>query len=83
MKLDQNGLADSEMEVRTDIAPRHLEMKWITTGRGLEARWTWGTGLSQNFTLQIGPAAAVPEPSSFPLLGLLVVRMRRRDGTTG
>jgi PEP-CTERM motif len=49
--------------------------------------WAWGTGANQNFTLQIGPAAAVPEPSSLLLLGgvlagLLVVRSRRRDGTT-
>jgi hypothetical protein len=36
--------------------------------------WTWGTGgANQNFTLQIGPAAAVPEPASVLLLaGALV-----------
>jgi hypothetical protein len=31
--------------------------------------WTWGTGANQNFTLQIGPATAVPEPSALLLLG--------------
>jgi hypothetical protein len=33
--------------------------------------WTWGSGASDNtFTLQIGPAAAVPEPASLTLLGV-------------
>ena len=50
--------------------------------------WTWGSGANQNFTFQIGPTAAVPEPSSLLLLGgvlagLLVVRSRRCNGTTG
>jgi len=32
--------------------------------------WAWGSGASDDtFTLQIGPAAAVPEPSSLMLLG--------------
>ena len=46
--------------------------------------WTWGTGAdADNFTLQIGPVAVVPEPASLPLLvmglaGLgMVVRTRR------
>jgi hypothetical protein len=47
--------------------------------------WTWGTGANQNFTLQIGPAAAVPEPSSLLLLALplgfvmLLAARHRRD----
>jgi len=33
--------------------------------------WTWGSGASDDtFTLQIGPVAAVPEPSSLLLLGM-------------
>ena len=33
--------------------------------------WTWGSGASgDTFTLQIGPAAAVPEPASLTLLGV-------------
>jgi hypothetical protein len=33
--------------------------------------WTWGSGASDDtFTLQIGPVAAVPEPSSLLLLGI-------------
>jgi hypothetical protein len=47
--------------------------------------WTWGTGMNQNFTLQIGPAAAVPEPSSVLLLagalvGLVMRHRRMRRG---
>jgi PEP-CTERM motif len=45
--------------------------------------WTWGDGANQNFTLQIGPAPPVPEPSTwamlligFGLLGLLGYRKR-------
>jgi len=33
-------------------------------------KWTWGSGPNQNFTLQIGPAAAVPEPASLALFGV-------------
>ena len=50
---------------------------------------TWGSGANaDSFTLQIGPAAAVPEPSSFLLLGvaltgLLLVRARRRSPDVG
>jgi hypothetical protein len=44
--------------------------------------WTWGTGANQNFTLQIGPATAVPEPPSLllgiALVALLIVPMSRR-----
>jgi hypothetical protein len=37
--------------------------------------WTWGTGLNQNFTLQI-PAAAVPDSgSTFGLLCLALVTL--------
>jgi hypothetical protein len=46
--------------------------------------WTWGTGAdADSLTLQIGPAAAVPEPPSLPLLAMglvglgLVLRTRR------
>ena len=45
--------------------------------------WTWGTGTNQNFTLQIGPVAAAPEPASLALFGVglaglgMVVRRRR------
>jgi len=31
--------------------------------------WSWVPGENQNFTLQIGPAAAAPEPASLTLLG--------------
>jgi hypothetical protein len=30
--------------------------------------YTWGTGANQNFTLQIGPTAAVPEPSTWAMM---------------
>jgi hypothetical protein len=45
--------------------------------------WTWGTGPNQTFTLQIGPAGAVPEPASLMLLAVglagigVVLRTRR------
>jgi hypothetical protein len=46
--------------------------------------WTWGTGAdADSFTIRIGPAAAVPEPASLPLLAMslvglgLVLRTRR------
>ena len=58
MKLDQNGLADSEMEVLTDIAPRHLEMQWIATGRGLEARWMVVQSLSSLSETTLATTAA-------------------------
>jgi hypothetical protein len=35
--------------------------------------WTWGTGPDQNFTLQIGPVAGVPEQGS--TLGLLFLAL--------
>jgi hypothetical protein len=45
--------------------------------------WTWGTGADQNFTVQIGPATATPEPASLTLLGVtaaavLGYHLRRR-----
>jgi hypothetical protein len=53
--------------------------------------WTWGTGAdADTFTLQIGPAAAVPEPASLALFGIglaglgMVLRTRPHcsDGTS-
>jgi hypothetical protein len=46
--------------------------------------WSWGTGANQNFTLQIGPAAA-PEPGTLTLLGAALasfafLRRRRQNG---
>jgi hypothetical protein len=46
--------------------------------------WSWGSGPGDDtFTLQIGPAAVVPEPSSLALLGagghLLRVRLAARE----
>ena len=35
--------------------------------------WTWGTGANQNFTLQIGPTAGVPDSGS--TVGLLFVSL--------
>lgn len=46
--------------------------------------WTWGTGADQNFTLDIGNAANVPEPAALGIFGfgvLLIgafVGLRRR-----
>jgi hypothetical protein len=48
--------------------------------------WTWGTGAhADSFTLQVGPATAMPEPASLTLLGIGAVglagygwRRRRR-----
>jgi VPDSG-CTERM motif len=44
--------------------------------------WTWGTGANENFTLQIGPAGAVPDAgSTLPLLSLAslgLVALRRK-----
>ena len=48
-------------------------------------KWTWGTGINQNFTLDIG-TAAVPEPPTWAMLlagfaglGFLGYRKTRRD----
>ena len=50
-------------------------------------KWTWGTGANQNFTLYIGvtPPPAVPEPSTWAMMGLgfagiraLAYRARRK-----
>jgi hypothetical protein len=36
--------------------------------------WTWGSGAhADSFTLQVGPAAALPEPSTLVLFGLLTL----------
>jgi hypothetical protein len=47
--------------------------------------WTWETGANQNFTPQIGPAAAVPEASSLLLvalpLGLVLLLASRHRGS--
>jgi VPDSG-CTERM motif len=50
--------------------------------------WTWGTGVNQNFTLQIGPTV-VPDAGStvsllgFALLGLTAVRRKLRCAKSG
>ncbi|HET7611413.1 MAG TPA: PEP-CTERM sorting domain-containing protein [Rhodanobacteraceae bacterium] len=37
--------------------------------------WTWGTSADQSFTLMIGGATAVPEPTALGMLGLGVLLM--------
>ena len=63
--LSGNPLSDTSIYVNATFASLG-----VTPGT---YEWTWGSGANQNFTLQIGPAAAVPEPPSLLLLaGALV-----------